>query len=73
MFGEFATQRVFHRCVLGLAELLATLSSEALGDVNHIKKGEKKKKKEKKFLGALAKDGGERSDGQEARGRKRSP
>ena len=41
MFGEFATQRVFHRCVLGLAQLLATLSTVALGDVNHIKKKKK--------------------------------
>jgi hypothetical protein len=61
MFGEFATQpRGFRRCVLALALLLPTLSSEARGDVDQIKK--EKEKKKKKWLGALGKDGGERSD-----------
>jgi hypothetical protein len=51
MFGEFATQpRVFHRCVLALALLLPTLSSEARGDVDQIKK--EKGKKEKKVAGS---------------------
>jgi hypothetical protein len=46
MFGEFATPpRVFHHCVLGLPRLLATLSSEARGDVDHNKNGKKKKNK----------------------------
>ena len=73
MFGEFATQSVFHRCVLGLAQLLAILSSEALGDVNHIKQEKKKRKRKKSCWEHLRRMEAREATDKEARGRKRSP